>query len=1653
MTRSSAGGAGAARGIGHEGRCLAWAAAYMLAETSLPEWASGRRVVAIGGQTGRTVDDIGIVTDDDGWVMIQAKKGLTLAKAESSRLAEAIDQLVEVEALGVPDRPPHLDRSRPLDPDTDRVLVLTDHAGPRNVDQFLAPVTDRLRELPMVCPLADVHRNADDRHAFELVRDHLSRSWKARHRTQLGEADLRRLGHVLCVRTMDLVNGGRHLTVVHNVLAAVAPRPEDVPRIWQVLEREAQRLAEERSFLDRKGLVRRLELAGIALLPVARLRPDIAHLRAVTEANVALLADALTIAAPEGPVALTRAVSPIITAADGNVAITGAPGAGKTVILHTVATASRPQGVDVVVLRANNLRASGGQTRQELNLDHDLSEAMVSWTGTDPGLLLVDGLDQTRGVDASAWLPDLANALKGSRWRIVATIRTFDLKHGPRWRQMFRGATVDQHCADPDLTDVRHIVVADLTDTELDPLRAASLQLARLLDDADSRLRELLTNPFNIDLAAQLLASNADVDFTTIRSRVDLLHSYWQRRVAGEPAELERMRTLRAVVDLMVREGCQLANPLDLPTDATSQALTALHSDAVLRDLPTSPGHAGAPVEFFHPVLFDYAVAMLALGDTNRPESLADRLDQDPNLTITVRPSLDYRLATVWRDDPQRRRFWRLSLRLASRSAGHPLAASAAARVAAREIQTLTDCQPLADACVGTAIDEYGMSGTTEAHELAFLLAAAISRGPSTDKANAALAALTSHLARQARHADNIDLALLAAQLPARALSHRPTALAAHIAEHLVPAAVECMTMALADLADPRRTQLAEITSRLLAHAAVVDPVATATVIEGLCSRDALQAWGVRHMWPLIDRIPNIAQRAPDLAVTLGAAVWEYEETQDEQTNLLGSAILGLTSNRKQDLDGTRHRVGTKFKDLAAVDAGAATLLLLRIVDPPSVSPWPERTEFPAPPHPRLGDTLQFSAGHGALLSMTNGLIERLINIADLNGDPTDNTDTHVPPRPLADIVGQIVARLRHDEVWQRLLFHAATARSPALARALLPALLAPNLYAYPSTWLPAAHIVRRLLPLLSVGDHIRLETALWGLVEAANGTHEPDPHRDEPLYRRRDMLIGCLHPEKVGRSEVRQRLAELDQAADASDLPELDENQLDGVGEMVWEAEPPAAGSVEDIQHQVSATIQQARSNNEHERAHAVQRLIGIWAELRPLADASEVPCSSRADVTMADVRVELAEHLACAPEAAPDTALGREIYSTLRASLPTPKQPAADDEADGIWLTAPTPAWSGTTSNNALQGIAALVMRAEWRAEHGDELAALLTPFLGSPSPSYRYLASRALPGLHPKPEELFGELQQRLFTETDRHIATYLLGQLGRFRYSKPVEIDNTLLRLARQPEWACATTDPQADHRPGHDNRWVLVVNLLTILAAVHTTPYAVAVVRTWLTHPIDHPDRAAQATACLRDVLNPADTALWPAQERAFHLLEPSLRQLRDAWAEREQPGQPTSERQDRMSRLIKVADNIGQQLYFASGAFDHTKSPACITPKGDLLRFSTFALPLLEHLSAIGYPAVTHHITQTIDHLRPVQPRRALLIAAQAITNDPGYAREPLALDAVHLLVRHYLSDHRELVLSDPTCISGIRAMLEVFVRVGWDKAIELAEELDDLFG
>jgi len=249
----------------------------MLTEDPLPTWASGRRVLSVGGQTNRPVDDVGLVTDAGGWVTIQAKKGMRVEPRPDGALGEALRQLVEIDEVGVPDGAS--DALRPLDPDRDLVLILSDDSAPRTVNANLAPVVSRLRVLPATIPLTDAvpNENVKQGEALDILKDHLSRCWRERWAREITDTELRRLTSVLSVRALYIAEDGEDYATVRIILRDLAGDAATAPDLWKALTTEGQRLAEERMHLDRGGLVKILDEQGIVLRPLARLRNDIVN--------------------------------------------------------------------------------------------------------------------------------------------------------------------------------------------------------------------------------------------------------------------------------------------------------------------------------------------------------------------------------------------------------------------------------------------------------------------------------------------------------------------------------------------------------------------------------------------------------------------------------------------------------------------------------------------------------------------------------------------------------------------------------------------------------------------------------------------------------------------------------------------------------------------------------------------------------------------------------------------------------------------------------------------------------------------------------------------------------------------------------------------------------------------------------------------------------------------------------------------------------------------------------------------------------------------------------------------------------------------------------------------------------------------------------
>jgi hypothetical protein len=1412
--------------------------------------------------------------------------------------------------------------------------------------------------------------------------------------------------------------------------------------LWEVLVSIGHELGEGQRWIDRDALVAELEERPFHLRPATRLRRDIARLRQATRNNIAVLGCALTLTTPEGRLTLEREVGPTLQDAEGSFALTGEPGTGKTALLCQLATDLIDQGNDVVLLSAEQLRASAGQTRTELNLEHDLKDILLGWPGTHPGRLLLDGLDQTRGENASQWLPTLAKQLAGSRWEIVATVRRFDLRNGHKWRVMFRGAPVDPAHSDSSLQSVRHLLVEDLLPGELESLLQESPALADLLRAAGSRMQQLLSNPFNLDIASQLLADGALLEPTSIRNRLDLLDQYWRVRVVeGGRNPWERASTLTQVVAQMITDRRQQVTHLP---HADAAVLQGLVSDGVLHDLPQAIGLPQPPIAFSHPVLFDFAAGILVLGDTSRAESLAEQLDAEPNLALLLRPSLDYRLAIAWRNDPTRQEFWRLALRLNTETSGHHLAAAAAATACSRELRSPDELAPLVEACLcNTPATGACENPEFNARRMAFLIAAAIANSDLRTSLFRAFSPFVGDLARAARATDDVSLALDAAQLLRRATGPEISWPDTEAGDHWVQVVVDCMTVALADVNDPDRARIGKMLAWPLARAISFDGTACEQIVRIAISHEVLRAWGFEIARALIECLSNIAKRNAELAVEIAAAPWEYEEDRQQVTNITDSQILGLTSNLQQDLNHLRWSVCKELPEVASADLEAAVRMLIRIVEVPRTFQYDRSTDTGRRPRIRYGHTLRYAGGHSELDTAVDAVIAELQARAEHASSELTNAERNgsADQQELRRVVQLLISTLSHGEVWQRLLMQAANAESPTLAHLLVPT-LETGIFERDQTRGAAGLVAARLSPELDIAIHRRLEAAILSAT-GLEADEVDDPRRQEWQRGQRDALLSALDLRKVSEPEALRHLEEL--ASSDRDDRRLSRGHADS--DLIddspsWLAGEPRDdddGAGEGPSADVAEALQKTSDHDPATREVGYEKLAESWPALRQQLLTPGSGTTAEEDRLLL---VRGALQLTHSALARPGQPLGRDVLAVLQAALPSATNPPQHDEVKSGWR-----AWGATITSEAVSGVTTLASRPEWQAELHDELSAAVTPFLNSPNALYRMLSAEAIPFLFGE-EAALEDLEVRLSSETDSQVQAMLVALLSGYRDAHPLKVDEILRRIATKPPWAIIAADPIGDTKLSDEGRAEVIVKLLIIMAAEYGTPYAHGTLQSWLSCPLENPRRTELIPTWLRRFLNPEDTNSSVSQQRTFALLKLPLAAVGEAWTEENAAVAPDTER---ATNAVKVANSIVQNIYYASGA---TNSDEPQEQQATLIQkaFAEQAFPLLDGYSVVHHPSVIHHIIQTLDRISIHAPERALLVAVRAAGGDVHYAREPLALSAVLQLIQRYLADHRELIVSSPKCMTAVRTLLETFVRQGWDEAIQFAERLEDMF-
>jgi hypothetical protein len=376
---------------------------------------------------------------------------------------------------------------------------------------------------------------------------------------------------------------------------------------FTVLAWQCQRLMEGRLGTDASSLRRALEQEGLTPKAPPSFQTDVDALRAYSASTEIDLGHYEETKVGDHEIRIDRQCTHAVisSAIDGSLLIIGEPGSGKSAVLNSAAKQLRDRGHDVLTLAVDRLsvNSSDGLQRQ-LEVSHPIREILRNWPGAKPAFVFIDALDATRGGAGDAVYRNLIKDILeiGGRWRVVASIRTFDLRLGEQFRQLFKGAPPDALFADGSFRDVRHIHVPHWTPEELAQLLKLAPEIATAIESGGKPLHDLALVPFNTRLLADLISGGLPAeDFGEIGSQVELLQLYWRRRVAEHGTAAEQC--LHRVVSEMVGGRALKANRLSAAGSEPTVLDTLLHENVLV----LLPGERH--VAFRHHILFDYAAS------------------------------------------------------------------------------------------------------------------------------------------------------------------------------------------------------------------------------------------------------------------------------------------------------------------------------------------------------------------------------------------------------------------------------------------------------------------------------------------------------------------------------------------------------------------------------------------------------------------------------------------------------------------------------------------------------------------------------------------------------------------------------------------------------------------------------------------------------------------------------------------------------------------------------------------------------------------------------------------------------------------------------------------------------------------------------------
>ena len=1611
--RKGGGGSAASRGILFQQRLGTLFAAWLLSERPI----DGRlrlgnvKVVSIGMETDAPVDDILALTSGGGYVVVQAKTGLSLSANPGSRFRETITQFVR-HWLECAEGEGEHGWDRPLDAALDRLVIAVDSTTRVTVRQDLPAALEHLR--------GQGHStlSARKRRALDVFRTCVEEAWSKVAGTPPGGCPVAELAQLVEVFEFDDNDRDRVELVLDQGLEATA----DTSSVLTALDSTVAEMMANRQSADSASLRRRLTSKGVVLDVPRHIANDVRALRehSSSMANQLHLYEQM-LGGPDGKVSIPRECQPSVDQAtlEGSLLIVGEAGIGKSAVLNALGRTLRVRGVDVVQLAVDrhSVQTLEGLGK-ELRLEHDLIEVLDAWDGSEPGWLLIDGLDAARGSETEGVFRVLIKRTieLGGRWRVVASIRSFDLQMGQEIRRLFEGTPPVVELSDGKFGGVRHVSVPGWTDTEFAMALDRVPALRAALTHAPRDLVELAGVPFNTNLIGELLEDGIDaVRLVEVASQAQLLRLYWEHRIKGygTPGQVCLYKTVEAMV------GARALRVAKHEVDFTQpHVFDDLSSVGVLMSGPDESW-----VQFRHHVLFDFAAARRLLA-SERVAAHPD-LRKDGANGLLLAPAMRFVLQELWEYDETREQFWAAMESMLTDDGLDPVIAIAAARTAAELPSRRADLAPVVERIAGGSRDAPGVL-----QRVAGTLVIAMEDEPETciEPWVATLAELAPHVGQVA----NVFRFLLF-RLVKHANSPAVWAEIGIAARALLKYALSAQEGAFFS-----RPAIGFVTTTY-----DTDPIASRQLLRTVFDETRFGRFGADEIPAVCNGAKAVMASDPEFVAEIYRLTYGRDVTEDRETSMSASQILPLRSTARQDYSMARYELETLFEEFLVTHPQQAIRAMEDAVDGYLAR------EDPIPETAGVYDIVV--SGRAARLREDLSYLWAY--------DPEESYGEDAPALVVKlletlkscreDLAIEIVDKLAGEAslavCWSRA-FAAAAARGGGLLDLMLPyALEGAFLLAF-ETRKDAIDVIAKGYERLLVEDRENFEKRVLSLDFERCGEYAAAA-RQECL----ETVFGSIGQGRLATEEAKGILTGGDGTAGGgrannrpirvvpvTDREQTSDEVVDTNGtESDCARASAAVGAAEDAL--AGGTGEGQRILDSFDEACAV--LEEVEQSIRADGVGGELVRRGEGVIGQGCLAICNGDLLPAAQDE-----LRTERYLRLLKTACSSRWPAAEADTEARYEESSL--WGGPAPRvDAADG---LLCTLGARPDLCARLSVDLDRLLADVHPAVRARVAMSLGRIADSdPGGFRNRLSDRVRCEGNAAVLRYMSTTvLSKVITQDAAFAESLVLELLEK-----SIGDSETLRRL----RTSLAENL-TVLGVIHQRREALAVIEGWMGDCAAHHGELVHVLGTMREgytlgvrkVGSNRDEALrhrcldlaYRIAEAAAAVLTASVAQVEMGEAEMEKAGQSA-----------QLLDRVCGEIH--ASAIGRKDREGSVEPPGpEMERFLAEASPMLMCVARAGTPHTVYRLLEILEYLMPLDPGKVFDIAMQAALGGgrrSGFQFESMGADRLVAIVGRLLADHRQIFEVGERRQILVRC-LELFASAGWPSASRLLYRLPELF-